>query len=94
MDIGTPQGNAGNLGYELSVDAGKGRRARPGSGHGQCCECNQRRESVLPTAPTSLGCTSYPLPAPVVDFGPAGESPGIPNLLSQDLSLRSLQCVH
>lgn len=70
-DTRPPQGNSGKLDVSLVWTLGReGEQARPGSGCGQCCEWNQGLEPGLHTAPTSLGCTSYPLPAPVVDLGP------------------------
>lgn len=71
----------------------EGEQARPGDGCGQCCGWSQGQEPALHTAPTSLGCTSYPLPAPVVDLGPGwGKSwnskplsrpfPGVPSVCS------------
>lgn len=70
MDIGPPQGNAGNLDVSLVWMLGReGEQARPRRGYGQRYGWNQGQEPALHTASTSLGCTSYPLPIPVVDFG-------------------------
>lgn len=94
VDISPSPGNAGNLDMSLEWMPGReGEQARPGDGCGQCCGWSQGREPVLHTAPTSLGCTSYPLPAPVVDLGPGwGKSwnskplsrpfPGVPSVCS------------